>query len=42
MITMGIDTPERMLVVAHTPRGEAVRITSARKASPGETEKYHT
>nr|WP_231480580.1 BrnT family toxin [Thiomonas sp. FB-Cd] len=29
------------LVVVHTSRGDSVRIISARKASPGETEKYH-
>jgi hypothetical protein len=29
-----------MLVVVHTPRGERVRIISARKASRGETEQY--
>ena len=40
-ITLGMDSLGRMLVVVHTPRGEAVRIISARKASPGETEKYH-
>jgi len=40
-ITLGMDTLGRMLVVVHTPRGEAVRIISARKASPGEAEKYH-
>ena len=40
-ITLGMDTLGRVLVVVHTPRGEALRIISARKASPGETEKYH-
>ena len=40
-ITLGVDSLGRVLVVVHTQRGESVRIISARKASPGETEKYH-
>ncbi|MBA3487333.1 MAG: BrnT family toxin [Lysobacter sp.] len=31
----------RVLVVVHTPRGDRIRIISARKASPGEAENYH-
>ncbi|MHB1701211.1 MAG: BrnT family toxin [Acidobacteriaceae bacterium] len=41
LITLGMDSLGRVLVVVHTTRGESVRIISARKASPGETEKYH-
>ena len=40
-ITLGVDSLGRVLVVVHTQRGDYVRIISARKASPGETEKYH-
>ena len=40
-VTLGMDSLGRVLVVVHTQRGESVRIISARKASPGETEKYH-
>jgi uncharacterized DUF497 family protein len=40
-ITLGMDALGRILVVVHTPRGEKTRIVSARKASRGESEKYH-
>jgi uncharacterized DUF497 family protein len=40
-ITLGMDALGRILVVIHTPRGERVRIISARKASRGESENYH-
>ena len=40
-VTLGMDSLGRVLVVVHTQRGESVRIISARKASPDETEKYH-
>lgn len=40
-ITLGMDSVGRVLVVVHTQRGDTVRIISARKASPGETEQYH-
>ena len=40
-ITLGMDTLGRVLIVVHTPRGDRVRIISARKASPGEQERYH-
>ncbi|NDE02560.1 MAG: BrnT family toxin [Gammaproteobacteria bacterium] len=40
-LTLGLDALGRMLVVVHTPRGERVRIISARKASRGETEQYN-
>jgi uncharacterized protein len=40
-ITLGMDSLGRILVVVHTPRGNHVRLISARKASRGETEQYH-
>lgn len=40
-ITMGMDSLGRVLVVVHTPRGDRIRIISARKASKGESEQYH-
>ena len=40
-VTLGLDALGRILVVVHTPRGNRVRIISARKASRGESEKYH-
>ena len=40
-VTLGMDALERVLVVAHTQRGERTRVISARKASRGESEKYH-
>ena len=40
-VTLGLDALGRILVVVHTPRGNRVRIISARKASHGESEKYH-
>ena len=40
-VTMGMDALGRILVVIHTPRGDRIRIISARKASPGEAEHYH-
>jgi uncharacterized DUF497 family protein len=39
-ITLGMDSLGRVLVVAHTPRGENTRLISARKASRGEMEQY--
>ena len=39
-ITLGMDDLGRLLVVVHTPRGERVRLISARKASKGESENY--
>jgi uncharacterized protein len=41
LITLGMDTLGRVLVIVHAPRGERVRLISARKASRGETEQYH-
>ena len=40
-VTLGMDALGRVLVVVHTPRGDRIRIISARKASPGEAENYH-
>jgi len=40
-VTLGMDSLGRVLVVIHTPRGDNVRLISARKASPGEAENYH-
>jgi len=40
-VTLGVDALGRVLVVVHTPRGESIRIISARKASAGEAEQYH-
>lgn len=40
-VTVGADALGRILVVVHTPRGDRIRIISARKASRGETEQYH-
>jgi uncharacterized DUF497 family protein len=40
-LTLGSDAPGRVLVVVHTPRGDRIRIISARKASRGEAGRYH-
>lgn len=40
-VTLGMDALGRLLVVVHTPRGDRVRLISARKASRGESEHYH-
>lgn len=40
-VTLGMDSLGRILVVIHTPRGEMVRLISARKASRGEVAQYH-
>jgi hypothetical protein len=40
LITLGMDSLGRMLVVIHTPRGNRIRLISARKASKGESEQY--
>ena len=40
-VTLGMDALGRVLVVVHTPRGDRVRLISARKASRGESEQYH-
>jgi uncharacterized protein len=40
-VTLGLDSLGRVLVVVHTPRGDRVRLISARKASRGESRQYH-
>ena len=40
-VTLGMDALGRVLVVVHAQRGERTRVISARKASRGETRKYH-
>ena len=40
-VTLGMDALGRMLVVVHSPRGDRVRLISARKASRGEAAHYH-
>lgn len=40
-VTLGMDALGRLLVVVHTPRGERVRLISARKAARGEARHYH-
>lgn len=39
-VTLGMDALGRVLVVVHTPRGDRIRLISARKASKGEVEQY--
>jgi uncharacterized DUF497 family protein len=41
LITLGIDSLGRVLLVVHTDRGNRTRIISARKASRGETDRYY-
>jgi uncharacterized protein len=40
-VTLGMDALGRVLVIVHTPRGDSIRLISARKASRGEAEHYH-
>ncbi|TAM47369.1 MAG: BrnT family toxin [Burkholderiaceae bacterium] len=40
-VTLGMDALGRVLVVVHTPRGDRVRLISARRASRGEAKQYH-
>jgi uncharacterized DUF497 family protein len=39
-VTLGMDPLARVLVVVHTPRGERVRLISARRATPAERCRY--
>ena len=39
-LTIGTSASGRLVVVAHTERGEATRIISARPATPGESRFY--
>jgi uncharacterized DUF497 family protein len=41
-ITMGVSSTRRLLVVVHTESGEALRIISAREASPKERRTYES
>jgi len=41
LITLGVDSLGRVLLVVHTARGDRTRIISARKASRGETDRYY-
>lgn len=40
-VTLGMDAPGRILVVVHTPRGNRIRLISAREFSRSEAEQYH-
>ncbi len=42
LITIGYSNRSRLLVVAHTERGSAVRIISARRATARERERHET
>lgn len=39
-VIFGVSTSGRLLVVAHTERGDTIRIISARRATPGERTIY--
>ena len=39
-VTFGISTGGRLLIVAHTDRGDTIRIISARPVTPGERKIY--
>ncbi|WP_084604681.1 BrnT family toxin [Desulfonatronum thioautotrophicum] len=40
-VTLGMDSLGRVLVGIHTPRGDRIRLISARKASEDERNEYH-
>ncbi len=40
-VTLGVDALGRILVVVHTPRGDRIRLISARRCSRSEAEQYH-
>ena len=40
LVIFGVATNGRLLVVAHTERGDTIRIISARPATPGERKIY--
>jgi len=40
LITVGMSNAKRVLIVAHTERGESIRIISARKATQHERKHY--
>jgi uncharacterized DUF497 family protein len=39
-VTFGVSTRDRLLVIAHTERGDTIRIISARPVTPGERKIY--
>ena len=39
-VIFGVSTSGRLLVVAHTERGDTIRVISARPATPGERKIY--
>jgi len=39
-VTLGMDALGRVLIVVHTPRGNRIRLISARRASRSEREQY--
>ena len=39
-VTFGISTGDRLLTIAHTDRGDTIRIISARPATPSERKIY--
>ena len=41
-VTVGYSSPNRLIVVAHTERGETIRIISARLATPQERKRHET
>jgi len=41
-ITVGFSSHDRLLVISHSERGEAVRIISARRATPRERKRHET
>ena len=40
-VTLGMDALGRILVVVHPPRGDRIRLISARRCSRSEAEQYH-
>jgi uncharacterized DUF497 family protein len=40
LVLLGLTAAGRLVVVAHTDRGETVRLISARLATPGERRRY--
>lgn len=41
-VTIGLSLVSRVLIVVHTDRGHAIRIISARKATPSERAQYES
>ena len=42
VLTMGLSSKSRILVVAHTEQGDAIRIITSRLASASERKRYET